>query len=228
MISKSHADAIPLPETADTGFLSVVQPELPSNHQPSRIAFFVESLRLYDIMNDILMELYTNTENTTAKDQPGVAAQQTDHESTDLTTILKLDQALMLWGRSLPPHLRISSLESMENVTFQMQSIVCRARWVDKLNVGLGLNNCILQVSPRPHFAFQTCPFSILSLRNHATPSCTALDESLGYRMITQCSSLCVKAAHDVIQLIHSNLNQDELTGPLPAWWYSILCMLVS
>jgi hypothetical protein len=100
MISKSHADAIPLPETADTWFLSVVQPEL-----PSRIAFFVESLRLYDIMNDILMELYTNTENTTAKDQPGVAAQQTDHESTDLTTILKLDQALMLWGRSLPPHL---------------------------------------------------------------------------------------------------------------------------
>ena len=128
MISKSHADAIPLPETNDTKFLSVAQPELPFNYQPSSIAFFVESLRLYDIMNDILLELYTNTEYTTAKDQHGVAAQQTDHEPTDLRTILKLDQALMQWGRSLPPHLRISSLESMENVTFQMQSIVCRAR----------------------------------------------------------------------------------------------------
>jgi hypothetical protein len=192
MISKSHADAIPLPETADTGFLSVAQPELPSNHQPSRIAFFVESLRLYDIMNDILMELYTNTENTTAKDQPGVAAQQTDHESTDLTTILKLDQALMLWGRSLPPHLRISSLESMENVTFQMQSIVCRARWVDKLNVGLGLNNCILQVSPRPHFAFQTCPFLDFgsSKPRHSFLYCTRRKPWLSYDY-TMFVSLC-------------------------------------
>ena len=52
----------------------------------------------------------------------------------------------------------------------------------------------------------------------------TALDESLGHRMVVQCSSLCMRSAHDMIKLIYSNLSLDDLTGPLPAWWYCILC----
>ena len=125
MISKSHVDAIPLPETNDTDHHAAV---LQQWNQPSRMSFFVESLRLYDIMNDILVELYINAENSVDKKQHGTAFQQQSIESVDLTTILKLDQALMMWGRSLPPHLRISSAESIGSTTFQVQSIVCRAR----------------------------------------------------------------------------------------------------
>ena len=126
MISKSLADAVPLPETNDENSPDNTDQGLQPNNQPSRMAFFVESLRLYDIMNDVLLELYTRENNI--KGRQDTASHRSDYDSVDLATILKLDRALMLWGQSLPPHLRISSPESAQNVTFQMQSIVCRAR----------------------------------------------------------------------------------------------------
>lgn len=52
----------------------------------------------------------------------------------------------------------------------------------------------------------------------------TAIDESLAERMILQCSTLCLRTAHDMIDLIYTNLDIQELRGPLPAWWYSVLC----
>jgi hypothetical protein len=123
MIAKSLADAVPLPETND-----FEGGELQLNNQQSKMAFFVESLRLYNIMNDILLELYTSFEESSTKDQHSKNNQQSDYESIDMATILKFDHDLMQWGRSLPPHLRISSPESAENITVQMQSVVCRAR----------------------------------------------------------------------------------------------------
>jgi hypothetical protein len=53
----------------------------------------------------------------------------------------------------------------------------------------------------------------------------TAIDESLAERMVLQCSTLCLRTAHDMIDLIYTNLDIQELRGPLPAWWYSVLCM---
>lgn len=122
MIAKSFANAVPLPESETPD--SVGSDEQQQN-QPSRIAFFVESLRLYDIMNDILIELYTNHDHGSSGD---AVTRQSDDNFLNLETILRLDQSLMLWGRSLPPYLRISSFESAQNTTCQMQSIVCRAR----------------------------------------------------------------------------------------------------
>lgn len=201
MIAKSLADAVPLPETNNLG-----NQELQLNNQPSKVAFFVESLRLYNIMNDILLELYMRSESNSAKDQHSRDTEQSDYESIELVTILKLDHDLMQWGRSLPLHLRISSPESAENTIIQMQSVVCRARF---------LHARILLFRPT---LSQFCLFE-----NAPLVSGTPLDESLSHRMVFQCSSLCVRAAHDMIQLIYSNLNPHDLTGPLPAWWYCIL-----
>jgi hypothetical protein len=55
----------------------------------------------------------------------------------------------------------------------------------------------------------------------------TVLDESLAQRMALQCSTLCLTAAHQIIELIHSNLTSDGMTGPLPAWWYCVLCKVI-
>jgi len=52
----------------------------------------------------------------------------------------------------------------------------------------------------------------------------TALDESLPQRMALQCSALCLRAAHDAIDLIYANLVVNGALGPLPAWWYCVLC----
>jgi hypothetical protein len=52
----------------------------------------------------------------------------------------------------------------------------------------------------------------------------TAIDESLSERVWLQCSVLCLRTAHDMIDVIYANLDVRTLTGPLPAWWYCVLC----
>jgi hypothetical protein len=34
---------------------------------------------------------------------------------------------------------------------------------------------------------------------------------------------LCLRSAHDLIGLIHANLDLETSNGPLPAWWYCVL-----
>lgn len=51
------------------------------------------------------------------------------------------------------------------------------------------------------------------------------LNDSFPRRIALQCSILCVKAAQDSIQLIYSNIPLDGTGGPLPAWWYNVLCV---
>ena len=124
MISRSLADAVPLPSMVIPEYLPLDNPPGMSPSPPvSMIAFFVVSVKLYNIINDILLELYTGNDQARSKDQHSLTS-----ESFDLDTVLKLDRALMIWGQTLPTHLRISSPESLENEIFQRQSVVCRAR----------------------------------------------------------------------------------------------------
>jgi hypothetical protein len=129
MISKSLADAVPLPAMIEPEGLSYqtsltsFQPGTPT----SMIAFFVHSLQLYNIINDILLELYMADDQGEQKDPHGFAPEQS-YQSFDMAAILKLDGDLMTWGRTLPPHLCVSRTESSENIIFWRQAIVCRAR----------------------------------------------------------------------------------------------------
>jgi len=121
MISKSSAITVPLPAMIDDEFLS----HQPAD-QPSMIAFFVKTLQLYDIINDLLLTLYMGRDDNGQKDQYDFYFGQT--ESGDIATVYQLDRALMIWGQTLPSHLRLSSLESSRNATFMRQAIVLRAR----------------------------------------------------------------------------------------------------
>lgn len=53
----------------------------------------------------------------------------------------------------------------------------------------------------------------------------TATSASLGYRVALQCSVICVLAAQESIEMIYNNVPADGTGGPLPAWWYNILCV---
>jgi hypothetical protein len=128
MISKSLSDEVPLPAMIDDEFLGRQadgadrQPE----DRPSMMAFFVKSLHLYSIINDILLALYMGHDDTAHKDNHNSLFHKT--ESSDVARVFQLDQALMTWGQTLPPHLRLSSLESAQNNTLYRQAVVCRAR----------------------------------------------------------------------------------------------------
>lgn len=59
---------------------------------------------------------------------------------------------------------------------------------------------------------------------NAATDHLISVNDLLPQRVALQCSIICVKAAQESIELIYSNVPTDGTGGPLPAWWYNILC----
>ncbi|GKZ51933.1 hypothetical protein AbraIFM66951_008318 [Aspergillus brasiliensis] len=50
-----------------------------------------------------------------------------------------------------------------------------------------------------------------------------AFDVSLTEVMLRECTTLCSQLAYELIELFNDNLDFETLTGPLPAWWYSVL-----
>jgi hypothetical protein len=127
MISKSLSDAVPLPAMIDDEYLSRqadtvdTQPE----GRPSMTAFYVSTLHLYAIINDILLALYMGHDEKQKNKNSSLFHQA---ESNDVARVFELDQALMNWGQTLPLHLRLSSPESSQNNMIYRQAVVCRAR----------------------------------------------------------------------------------------------------
>lgn len=39
-----------------------------------------------------------------------------------------------------------------------------------------------------------------------------------------KCAEICFEAAHEVINLFYEHINLDNVTGPVPAWWFAVLC----
>lgn len=207
MISKSVAQAVPLPAMIDDSFLSSS-----SNHAfgymqkdtPMSMAFFVKSLEIYEIVNDILISLYSSTDAS----NDALAAFFTGSNSS-VDVVFQYDRALMSWGRTLPPHLRISTYEWASNPLFKRQATICRSRF---------LHTRILLFRPI------LTRFCLPEAVDGETSTGTVLDESLAQRTVVQCSSLCLRSAHDLIDLFYMNLTKDGTMGSLPAWWYCVFC----
>lgn len=126
MISKTLAASVPLPSTidADVGGHFSVPVDEPS-YCASGTAFFVKILELYGIVDDILAAVYISDGNLCSSDVLGPFP----CAKVGLATILGLDDALMAWGRTLPPNIRISSDVSFESTTSRRQAILCRTRY---------------------------------------------------------------------------------------------------
>ncbi|KAE8388695.1 hypothetical protein BDV23DRAFT_195028 [Aspergillus alliaceus] len=185
MITKASCGSVPLPDMVDEEYIpttSGIEATQPAD-RPSVMAFYAKSLELYEIMNDILLSLYKPR------------------------TIFELDQALTKWSRSLPQHLRGSSLSDSTDVVFYHQSVVLRARF---LHVRMLLFRPILS--------------KYCTARDTKAPdTLVSRNDSFPQRIAWQCSTICVQVAQEVIELIHRNIPADGSAGPLPAWWYNIL-----
>lgn len=49
-------------------------------------------------------------------------------------------------------------------------------------------------------------------------------DSSLSEVMLVQCARISFRVAHELIDIFDRHLNRQTLLGPLPNWWYSVLC----
>ncbi|RAL01245.1 transcription factor domain-containing protein [Aspergillus ibericus CBS 121593] len=207
MISKASCGSVPLPANVDEEYIPAVsgsEVTQPAN-RPSVMAFYAKSLELYEILNDILLSLYSPTTDESPEDIYDFYFDKEANQGE--RTIFELDRALTKWSRSLPSHLRGESYPGGEYTVFYHQSVVLRARF---LHVRMLLFRPILS---------RYCTSREIGISDPLI----SFRDSFPQRVALQCSIICVKVAQEVIGLIHGNLPADGSSGPLPAWWYNIL-----
>ncbi|PWY62062.1 hypothetical protein BO83DRAFT_373171 [Aspergillus eucalypticola CBS 122712] len=207
MIAKASCGSVPLPATVDEEYIPAVsgsEVTQPAD-RPSVMAFYAKSLELYEILNDILLSLYSPTTDESPENIYDYYFNKEANQGE--RTIFELDRALTKWSRSLPSHLRGESHLGGGYTVFYHQSVVLRARF---LHVRMLLFRPILS---------RYCTSREIGI---ADPM-ISLQDSFPQRVALQCSTICVKVAQEVIGLIHSNMPADGSSGPLPAWWYNIL-----
>ncbi|RKK91840.1 hypothetical protein BFJ68_g16092 [Fusarium oxysporum] len=197
MIANWLYDSVPLPTMIDEDLLG--KQCLPYTSRPDgatpTIAFFIKSVELYSIVNDSLLELYMR--------QPQKESEEAEH----VLSVLQFDDRLVRWFQSVPDGLCYSS-GSNENSVLRRQCIVLRARYLHARIVVLRpilTESCLKQVRADHH--------------SGSAPT----DQRLSHSLTDQCSIICFDSAHKIINMIHANLDLETVTGPVPAWWFSVL-----
>ena len=203
MIGKRAAAAVPVPLAVDEEYLS--GGHLKGDFEPPRIPslmdFFIQSLGLYRIMNDILLSVYAPDPKNDSIDDlyECLFPRRTESPSR---SFLDLDRELNSWERNLPLHLRID-VRSSDNEIHARQAVILRQRY---LHVKILLLRPILSrfvISPEDDF--------------HTAGS------TLPYRIALQCSIICTQTAQEAIEHIHSKLPPDpDAVGSLAAWWFNV------
>ncbi|CAI7638909.1 unnamed protein product [Penicillium manginii] len=208
MISKISSGAVPLPVLVDDEFIPVdatVDPTQPTQ-KLSMMAFYAKTLELYEIMNEVLLSLHKPVSDDGPEETHQFSFTNTNTDGEH--TIFELDHSLTRWAQGLPAHLRTGSTEGAHNPVFFRQGIVLNARF---LHIRILLFRPILS--------------KYCTMRDNSTSnSMIAISNSLPRRVALQCSIICVRVAQESIEMIYQNVPADGTGGPLPAWWYNILC----
>lgn len=186
---------------------------------PPVIAFYIKTLEVFEIMAKVMQNsasLNRGIGTSTSRDQYQLLFG--DSNINHLTETLQLDQSLMIWASSLPHHLRPDSFSPRSptpkyNPIFHRQANVLRSRY---LHTRILLFRPILSrfCLAQPDTAYHSSSSSSAQNMEH---------ESLPQHLALACSNLCLRAAHDAIYLLYSNLDRENITGPVPQWWNCIL-----
>jgi hypothetical protein len=215
-IPTSFYSTVPLPSAIDDDFLdtqeegSAVRPD----GQPCLMAFYPAQLHFYEIINDILLNMYMNSDE--------------QQESVyDIVTVLRLDNTLISWNKNLasqlqepcPPHLRGSSLQRL-GIVNKVRYLAFRISF--RNYEAYASNSCSRFLHTRI-LLFRPILAQFCLQRPDIHPTHTSI-ESLDELAVIQCSRLCLKHAHQMIELVYTHLDFDTVTGPLPSWWYCVLC----
>ncbi|KAF9894108.1 hypothetical protein FE257_009081 [Aspergillus nanangensis] len=122
MINQTVAARTPLPVAIDEEDLTN---EVDQEH-PSRLAFFVQSLKLYDILEEILRVFYANKEKRRDNCSPGFL----DSLQSRVASTVDVDSKLMMWEVSLPDRLQYKpDLPAQAPTVFFRQAVVLRQRY---------------------------------------------------------------------------------------------------
>lgn len=210
---------VPIPASIDDEYIPT--PEDPLNLDPSqppgipsRMCFFTQTLKLYDILGDILSVFYSSPRSPPFSDR---ARAEEDYQA-----VLRFDRCLLNFQFELPDFLRFRYIdpetgsEIPRDPVLLRQANVLHSRY---LNIRILLFRPVLihliqeSQTAAPGMGYQhLAPGD----KNRLETPITLLEASLAVK----CSVSCVAAAQEAISLIDDNLH----SGAVPAWWYYIFC----
>lgn len=204
VITQQAATAVPWPMAHDDNSECTCFKEMCAFGNPSsEMHFFIESLKLYELMSETLLTLYNPASRDEPDDDP-YAVYFGSLGAKAAGTLLEMDRKLWLWSRVLPIHLRCNRDEKRSTIHKRQANVL----WLRYQYVQILLFRPILS-----RFCSQQDNID------------TSLEHSMASKMAFQCSITCVKIALEVIEFFNSMMEgkqKEELDDLLPAWWYSI------
>ncbi|KAJ0158904.1 Positive regulator of purine utilization [Colletotrichum tanaceti] len=198
---------VPTPATVDDEHLAEtteaegVQPP----DRPSYLVFFVRSLELFDVLNEILAKFYSDGDYAS------------DRRAEYLNHVLQLSSRLDDLGASLPDYLRedadLSGFDEELRGCLQMQANIIKSRvlWIRLLL----LRPLLLAEARKGNHRSRT-----RAAVGVPGPSSNNLGEGLGHAANT----LCVATAHGVLRELCEKLGSARQNSP----WHVLLCKLLT
>lgn len=206
MIDKSSSKQVPLPMAVDDEFLESGQPV----DKPSMLAFYVYTLESFEILSRAQkVSALIEDQDLDQNDQYRLLFGHSD--LANVTSVLEIDQALMNWYRQLPSHLQLTSTETDHDSVITRQAHITRFRYL----------HCRILI-------FRPVLSRFCLAQNELSSSITKFDDSLPQRMALSCSTLCLRAAHEMIEIIHNNMDNQTIIGQIPLWWNAVLYVYTS
>ncbi|KAH8203214.1 hypothetical protein TruAng_002619 [Truncatella angustata] len=127
---------VPLPEPIDDEYLSKSHEGCQPENTPSRLTFFRHTIKLFDVLDEILTKLYSHEHNGPAEDVSTIAPYLND--------LPRLCSKLDFVSESLPTHLRTPgnamASEDGSGGCFNLQARVFKSSLCPDLNVNLDLD----------------------------------------------------------------------------------------
>ena len=204
MITSRGVTLVPLPAPCQDSVLCPCSSGMADPDSGSSDCHFcIESLKLYEIINEALLNLYNSPIEEEYNMDPYMLYFGSPG-AQGLGLLFERDKSLCLWLRNIPIHLR-RTFSAQNHGPYPRQATILKLRYY---YVRILLYRPVLQ---------RFCS----SYENEDTNP----EEAMPSKIALQCSLACLNTAFEVIELFDSVMEgreQEELDGILPAWWYSI------
>lgn len=227
MITTRIQTKTPMPLSIDEELLPTEGPlPVSCSDQPSIVEFFIQSLRLFDILDEILVAFYLDCLEKEDSIEEVLEKFLGRSAADRKCSIPDIDRRLLEWDKNLPPHLKVqyTSLDSGISRSFARQAVILRQQLV---STALKESSKLLTATRYLHIRLLSMkPILSAYLSNGSGGSdCEATNElSLSERIAMQCSVVCVKVALEMIDLSYGRRPKNpDFVGPTAAWWHNVL-----
>ncbi|KAJ0421522.1 fungal-specific transcription factor domain-containing protein [Aspergillus carlsbadensis] len=183
--------------------------------EPSLMAFYTETIKLYDILDKILSDVYYVWRSRSRLDH----SQSLTLGLGGLDTVLEIERQLTLFEANLPSFLKWTTGQSALHQNREMNGAIAQQRNVlhaRYIHLHLLLYRPIFtqlysETVRKHHSATAT------SLKGNHTFQSLAEQSTLYSSMASKCAAACVMAAVDLTHLVH----ETHQTSATDAWWYN-------